>query len=135
MGKMNYTSDAAQRRIDRIQLVLRGQELSSYEISELIHLTIDCTQGYIRRLHAEQLIYISGYRRNEMRGNYLPLYRWGVAEDVPKPKQLSSRDKREALIEEDPMAHEVALAKRRAKKFQPHRDWAAAWVPTRSLTR
>lgn len=132
MSKMNYTSEAAQRRIDRIQSVLRGQELSSYEISELIHLTVQCTQGYIRRLHAEQLIYIASYRRNDMRGNHLPLYRWGVAADAKKPKQMSDRERREAAIEVDPMAHDVALAKRRARDFKPRRDWAAEWIPTRA---
>ena len=134
MGKMNYQSEPAQRRIDRIQSVLRGQELTVHEISALIHLTFECTKGYIKVLHTEQLIYIAGYRRNPVRGNFLPLYRWGIAADAPKPKPLTERERLEAAMEDDPMAHDLAKARRKLRDFKPHCDWAAAWVPTRSPT-
>ena len=137
MHKMTFQSDAARRRIDKIQQLLRATDMPITEVAEQIHLTLYWARAYMRHLHERQLVHIVSYRK-QRRLEYdchVALYCWGAGIDAEKPEPASpaeqQRDRR-AKLAADKDAHEKSLALRRAKKIKPARDWAAAWIPTKT---
>lgn len=137
MDKMKFTSEAAQRRIDKIQQILRQSSLTINEISESIYLAPRWTRAYLNYLREEGYIHISSYRRQACNAyeRYVALYRWGVSNDAKKPAILTQAEKKRkqyAALKADPEAHELALKKRRAARIKPQRDWAASWIPTKN---
>ena len=137
MHKMTFTSEAALRRIDKIQQLLRGQDLSMAEIAAEIHLTLYWTRAYINHLHAAGLLHIAKYdlRKQKHYDRHIALYCWGEATDAIKPpamNYLEKAHKRRAIIAADLELQDKELAKRRAKRIVPARDWAASWIPTRT---
>jgi DNA-binding Lrp family transcriptional regulator len=137
MAKMKFTSEAAQRRIDKIQEMLRLSNLTINEISERIYLAPRWTREYINYLHEEGYIYISSYRRQTRNTyeRYVALYCWGISSDAKRPAALTQVErnrKQYAVLIKNPEAHELVLKKRRAARIKPQRDWSAFWVPIKS---
>ena len=136
MAKMKFTSEAAQRRIDKIQEILRQSSLTINEISEKIYLAPRWTREYMNYLHEEGYIYISSYRRQTRNTyeRYAALYCWGISNDAKRPAALTQVErnrKQYAALRADPEAHELALKKRRVARIKPQRDWSAFWVPNK----
>jgi len=137
MHKMTFASEAAQRRIEKIQQLLRGADMSMHEICNEIHLTPYWTRKYLQHLHEQGRIHIASYRcqkRNEYEC-FVALYCWGAATDAQKPTYDELREhKRQKRIakRDDVEAHELHLKKRRAARIKPQRDWTAAWIPTKA---
>lgn len=134
MAKMKFTSEAAQRRIDKIQQILRQSNLTINEISENIYLVPRWTREYINYLHNEGYIYISSYKRqaHNIYERYVPLYCWGIFKDAKKPATLTQVEKNKKLFEKlkkNKDAHDLVLKKRRAARIKPKRDLAAFWIP------
>lgn len=135
--KMTFQTEPARRRIEKIQHLLRGQDLSIAEISEEIHLTLYWARAYINHLHATKQVYIARYqvRKQQHYDRQIALYCWGEATDAIKPaamNYLEKAHKRRAIIAADPDLQDKEAAKRRAKRTVPARDWTASWIPTKT---
>lgn len=130
---MKFTSKPSLARIERIQQVLRGRAMTYAEVAAEIHMADTSTLIYINHLRSIYCIYIEDWRRQNR--YYVPLFRWGDEPDAEKPPNMTSTERARVLQEKlkaDPVEHEIALARRRAKKFKPQRDWAASWIPTKA---
>lgn len=133
---MTFATQSAVLRIQRIQQMLRAQDMTVQEIADGIHLTLRWTREYIAHLHLNKMVHVAGYRLQSMQHKTVShaLYCWGQAKDAPKPAPLTSaqRAKRQReLLLDDLEARDKALAKRRAARWTPQRDWTASWIPTR----
>ena len=133
---MTFTSEAAKRRIDKIQQLLRGQDLAIADLADQIHLTLYWARAYINYLHDTKQVHIASYqvRRHQHYDRQIALYCWGEATDAAKPAAmtyLEKAHKRRAMIAADPDMQDKEAAKRRAKYIKPARDWAASWIPTK----
>ncbi len=132
--RMKFNTPMAQKRIERIQFLLRREDLTSREISDGIHLSYRTTQGYVQHLRELGLIHVSYWRKYvQGRGacDYVPVYGWGEAKDAKKPPKIPK-----AVIDRkylsNPEVQDRLRAKRIAKQIRPHRDWSAAWIPTQA---
>ena len=122
--------------MERIQELLRRQDMTLQEISDSIHMSTRWAREYINHLHELKMIHIAEYRLRtlEVKTVSQPIYCWGNARDEPKPPPLTGAQKAARIrniIKSDQELHEKTLAKRRAAKWTPQRDWTAAWIPTR----
>lgn len=136
-SRMTFATQSAVLRIERIQGMLRAQDMTLQEIADGIHLTLRWTREYIAHLHQNKMVHIAGYRLQSMQHKTVShaLYCWGEAKDAPKPPALTgaqrARRKRERLLD-DMEARDKHLAKRRAARWTPTRDWTASWIPTKA---
>lgn len=132
MGKMTFTSDLALRRIERIQYLLRREDLTTHELAVGIHVHLRTAQSYVTYLHAAGLIHIASYRKvtREYSGDVsVALYCWGKATDAEKPKPVPQAEQKRRYYH-DPEKIDKHRAKARARWWKPRRDWTAAWIPS-----
>lgn len=138
MARMTFTSTLAQRRIERIQYLLRREYLTAEEIADGIFMSPVRAREYVRYLLKEKRIHVYRWEKRNTGGkaHWIAIYAWGYAKSPPKPKRTESdaerlrRRYRERKVE-DPEWHMQMLAKLRAKRMTARRDWTAAWIPNR----
>ena len=120
--------------MQRIQEMLRREDMTLHEIAESIHMSLRWARAYVKHLHDAGCVHISGYRRvpSSCKTVNHALYCWGAATDAVKPAPLTPLERvqrsRQNLFQ-DADKHALALEKRRMSKWVPHCDWAAEWVP------
>ena len=132
MGKMTYTTTLALRRIEKIQHVLRREDLATIEIADAIFVHRRTAQAYVRYLHDAGLIHIASYRKVPRENNgdvVVALWCWGKATDAPKPPPVPSIEHARRYRNNPDRIDEIR-AKARARWWKPRRDWTAAWIPT-----
>lgn len=133
MGNMTFTTDLAMRRIERIQHLLRREDMTIHDISAGIHLSYRWAAAYVGHLHASGAIHITGYRKS-MRADgtfiHVALYAWGKASDATKPAPLTDSERHQRYLQH-PELGEFRKERKRAWGRKPRRDWAAFWIPTR----
>ena len=134
--RMTFTSEVAGIRIMKIQHLLRGQMMTVEELGGEIHITQRWMRAYVVHLHKKGQIHIAGWRKQNINRytTYLQLYAWGSGDDVARPAgetKIERQRRVRAELVADELAHAASLAKRRAKRVKPARDWAASWIPTR----
>lgn len=135
MGKMAYNTELSQRRIMKIQHLLRMGKMTVREIAESIFLSKRWTQGYINHLHSEKKLHICEYR-NVLRCNgaglFIAVYCWGDGKDAKKPAPMTKAEIKKKY-RSDPakieLIRERDRLKKKASRLKPKRDWAAAWIP------
>lgn len=133
---MSFISPAAVARIDRIYQLLRQQHMTVQEIADAVFISTRYAREYMSHMRSGGLAHIVSYRKiqRETRYDYVPVYAFGPGEDAEKPLALRNIDKsreHRAKIAADPEAHDREKARRRAARIKPHRDWTAAWIPTK----
>lgn len=132
---MTFESEMAARRILRIQELLRKERLKIYEIAAGIHMSVRWTNAYIRYLRNANQIYIAEWTREaRQRQIHIPLYTWGLGTDAAKPEALSAKQReqrRRDAIKLDKDRYDLELARRRAKRWKPKRDWTSSWIPAK----
>ena len=138
MAKTTLKTKLALRRIDKIQEVLRKEDLTVNEIAEKIYMSLRWAREYVKKLHNEGVIHIACYRRYDLsqQSAVRALYCWGSATDAVKPPPLTpyERTKRtRQLIYSDIDRHQKLLALRRDKKFKKEADWTSSWIPRRNV--
>ncbi len=136
MYQMTFTSTAALNRIERIQQLLRHEPSTIQEIADAVFISLRYATDYIRHLREHGQVYICEYRRDDCKVNrvFRPLYAWGTGTDAPSPDRSSRARQAEyrARIRADPEKWQRELARRKARRLKPRRDWTAEWIPTRS---
>lgn len=139
MAKMTYESERALRRIERIQQLLRGQDMTAQEVADGIYMDVRRARMYLRYLLEKKMIYVKRWekRRYEGKARWIPYYGWGNAKSAPMPgsKETSAEAQRRRYkerIARDPDAHESFLARLKAKRLKPKADPLMAWIPKKS---
>jgi hypothetical protein len=124
--QMTFTKPAALAKIARIKELLAERPMTALELSATLPLSKRWTQAYLNHLHAQKLVYISGWTRkpqqNQTREYPRPRYA-AVPEDkyvydAKKPKPFTSTEisKREwKAIKADPERHMTIVAQRRKR--------------------
>lgn len=126
-----FTSEAAQARIARIRDALCMREMTTIEIAEAVCINPAWAREYVKHLRDTFQIHIVGYATvKDTHTWHKPIYAWGVGADAPPPKRLTDAE-RSRIRRQDPEFRLREAAKQRAKRIVPHRDWTAAWIPTR----
>lgn len=137
MAAMTFTSPNALLRIERIQHLLRQFPMTEQEVAIELYFSQRWARSYLTYLHSESKIYISKYKetKNLQKITMVKVYSWGQGKDVKKQYRLDpatrARTKRKELIK-DIDAHDLSLAKRRAKNIIPQIDWTTFWIPRRA---
>ncbi len=137
---MTYTRAPALLKIARIRDVLRREYLTIPELAKEIALSETWTRAYLKKMRAEKSVHIYEWREIEYpcRRDWIPVFATGEATDAPKPpratidKAAYYRKKYRERKENDPLAHEAFLAKRRNARWIPTCDIAASWIPRRT---
>lgn len=134
MAKMMFNTPLAKRRIEHIQYLLRRENLTAYEIADGIHMQRSSARPYVRFLHQNGMIHIAEWRkqvRTTKSWGFTPVYCWRKATDAPRPPRMANAEVYRRYVS-DPDNKDRIRAKDIAKRSRPHRDWTAAWIPTRS---
>ena len=137
MAKSTLNSKLALKRIEKIQELLRKNELSANEIADGIFMCVRWARKYVSHSHKNKLIYISSYKRFMLNGksSVRAMYSWGNKPDAVKPPALTDREKSQRtrdLIKDDVDRHERLLALRRNKRIVLSPDWTSSWIPRRN---
>ena len=131
MTKTDFTSAACLTRINRIRDALLMREMTTDEIAAAVHINAAYAREYVKHLRQTFQIHVVAYREVKVRHAWNhPVYAWGAGADAPPPRRLTDAE-RSRLRRKDPEFRLREAAKQRAKRIKPHRDWAAAWIPTR----
>lgn len=137
MAKSTLNSKLALKRIEKIQELLRKNELSANEIAGGIFMCTRWASQYVSYAHKNKLIYISSYKRFMLNGksSVRAMYSCGNKPDVVKPPPLTDKEKSQRkrdLIKADVARHERLLALRRNKRIVQSPDWTSSWIPRRN---
>ena len=136
--EMTFGSDAACRRIEKIQQILRARDLSLQEIADEINMTLRWARAYVVYLHQRKQLHIASWELRVVNDyfRFTPHYCWGNATDAIKPATLTfeqRKETRKTIKKVATLEDEIEIARRRALEFKPQRDWAASWIPTRAV--
>jgi hypothetical protein len=134
MAKMSFTTVTAQRRIDRIQHLLRREYLNINEIADGIYMSVTWARAYIKHLHAQRCVHIYEWQYVTINGKryWKAVYAWGNAKDAKRPVEDNSTYRRRRYAErkrDDPEWHDRQLAKLRAARWKPQADPLTQWIP------
>ncbi len=127
-----FTSPATMIRIERIRKELLARDMTSAEIAGAVHISPAYAREYIRHLRETFQIHIVGYQKLKRAHIWhLPIYAWGAGADAPPPRRQTNAE-RARIRRKDPEKKLQDAMRLKARKIFPHRDWTAAWIPTRS---
>ncbi len=131
MNSRDFSNKAYQARIERIRAALSMCEMTSAEIAQAVHIHPTYLREYIRHLRETFQIHIAGYQAVKRTHTWhLPIYAWGAAADAPPPRRPTHAE-RARLRRKDPEKKLQDAMRAKARQIKPHRDWTAAWIPTR----
>jgi hypothetical protein len=133
MGVMKFNSPRAQKRIAMIMNLLSDKKPRLInEIAQPLFMD-DKTGGlYIHHMHANGLVHIGDWYNS-----VVPMYVIGRGKDAQQPVYRTKNEREKEYVARrmrDPERHMKYLQKRRARKIQPHRDFAAAWFVMKEAT-
>ncbi len=132
MSEGKFSQAQSKLRIERIKAALLAREMTADELADTVHIHRSYAREYIKHLREQWLLHIVGY--SAVKDRHLwhkPIYAWGAGADAPPPKKLTN-SQRAKMRRADPEKRLQDAMKARAKNIKPHRDWSAAWIPTRS---
>ncbi len=140
MSEMTFTRAPALLKLARIRDVLRREYMTIPELAKEIALSETWTRAYLKKLRQDKLVHIYEWRHIQYacREDWIPAFAAGEATDAPKPARATLdkadyyRKRYKIRKEEDPLAHEAFLAKRRNARWTPTCDVAASWIPRRT---
>lgn len=139
-NELKFNSEIAKSKISKIIALISKKQMTNEEISELIHINVKHCKTYINHLLQNKRIYVSGWRKKKTLQSfiYIPCYKVGCKENVPKPTPTPKSVKYKTYVErrkKDFDRQEMHLLKRRLnyakKKIKPIRDWTTFWINTR----
>jgi len=134
MKTMSYTSKPSIARLERLRDLLDAKTLTVEQAANATHIDQRWAREYLNHLVSIGDAHICGHildiessKRRYPRAIYA--YGPGQAAQRPTPLTLRQRQKRrEALVRKDPELWIERNAKRRARRFSPKPDKAAAWL-------
>ena len=130
MTEVAFYTASSKAKLDKIRQSLRHQDLSLYEIADLIYLSPRWARCYIDHLREQGLVHITCYREDEMyhdgrNKTRRAIYKWGAGEDAERPDAMTQKERatlaRKRMLA-DPEKHERQLLKRRAERYALMRD-------------
>lgn len=137
MARMKFNTELAQRRIEKIQHLLRQSDCTVQEIADGIFLSKRWTYEYVNHLHENKKIHIAEYKKN-VRSNgswaFIPVYCWGQETDAKKPAAMTFAERARryrANPEKSAERREKDMMKKRANRLKPKRDWTSSWIPVK----
>lgn len=134
MAKMTFTTQGSRNRIEKLKQLLTEQGMSIMEICDAVFLTPRWARAYVKHLYDNGQIYITAWTRTPegKKDHPIPVYQWGTAKDAKRPVRKTGAERQRdarARLAEDVLEYAARIARRRAKRLQPYRDWSAAWIP------
>ena len=127
-ASINFNSDTAKGKLSAILSALREEDLSIYEIADIIYLSVAWTRGYVNYLREEGLIHISGrrvdnlpsYGSNEVRR---VVYAFGAGKDNDEIKSISQMERvRLKKLREKEKEDDLRANKRHKTNYVIQRD-------------
>lgn len=106
--------------LHRILAILRNGDRTASELSDRGHVAITTLTkgGYIRSLMEDGLVHICRWVPPETSGAWAPVYRFGSAENVPRPAATSNTVRAKAYRVR--RGNDLARVRRQAKKLTPY---------------
>lgn len=95
-----------------LRLLVDG-EYTRHELAKETGLHTETTCRYVKEMHKRKLVYVCGWKRNRVNGNWAPVYTFSVEEtaDASKPpiqgRQINERNYR-AKLKERKLLHMMA---------------------------
>lgn len=114
---MNHRNQRTIRRLLAIKAATLHKSLSALELAEAVHVCHPSALDYIRDLHANGQMHITGWR-DTAPGKRAALYRWGPGTDAPKPVPRTKAELQRAYIarlRKDGMAYDRLRAADRVR--------------------
>jgi hypothetical protein len=91
--------------------------LSKYDLELRCHLAMNNVNAYLKIMHADKEIYISGYRRDTPHGPATKLWAYGNKKDAPRPKAMTGAERRRKQ-RQDPEVCIKEMMNQRRRRFQ-----------------
>jgi len=126
MATMTFKSTVAQKKLERIRLLLREAPRHYRQLGEIMHMTPNAVQNYLYHLHGAGEIRIARYEHTGRFGAWAPVYALGSGKDAVRPTAKTNaeykRTSNARLKRENPEKHRAIIMAKRAKRIKPRRD-------------
>lgn len=117
MGRITLERTPARIKVDRLITALKDRPMNTVAAGQFLCITTNNAYRYLRKLHEDGLVHISGWSVNGDAMVPTPIYGAGMKVDAKRPKTVADKPdyerRRYRAMKKDPLGYSTYLAKAR----------------------